>query len=92
MQLPTDCSANFHQISRMSPGHAAWNNTEAPQDRAIVHVLASDDRGSYVIPFPVVFRDDNWFNLYTGQMISDDVYVEGWLPWPEPIYDAAKVS
>ena len=39
-----------------------WNSTTAPEEGAIVYVLAVDDRGQYLIPFPVVFRDDSWWN------------------------------
>ena len=40
-----------------------WNSTTTPEEGAIVYVLAADDRGQYVIPFPVVFRDDSWWTL-----------------------------
>ena len=42
-------------------------HTTAPEEGAIVYVLAKDDRGQYVIPFPVVFRDDSWWNAHTGK-------------------------
>jgi len=37
-----------------------WNSTTAPEEGATIYVLALDDIGHYVIPFPVVFRDDSW--------------------------------
>jgi hypothetical protein len=38
-----------------------WNSTTTPEEGAIVNVLAADNIGQYLIPFPVVFRDDSWF-------------------------------
>jgi len=32
-----------------------WKSTTTPQAGATVYVLALDDIGDYVIPFPVVF-------------------------------------
>ena len=29
-----------------------WNSTTTPEEGAIVYLLAADDRGQYVIPFP----------------------------------------
>ena len=58
-----------------------WNKTEAPEEGAIVRVLVSDDGGEYVIPFPVVFREDSWFNSATGEELADELFVEGWRPW-----------
>src|ERR1019366_1010506 len=37
-----------------------------------------DDRGQYVIPFPVVFRDDSWWNAHTGE--ERDTFIAGWRP------------
>jgi len=45
---------------------------------AIVYVLAADDTGQYEIPFPVVFRDDSWWNARTGQEL--DTFIAGWRP------------
>jgi hypothetical protein len=53
-----------------------WNSTTAPEEGAIVYVLAVDDWGQYVIPFPVVFRDDNWLNARTGEEL--DTFIAGW--------------
>ena len=39
-------------------------------------MLASDDRGPYVLPFPVRFADDRWWNADTGEEL--EVYIEGW--------------
>jgi hypothetical protein len=55
-----------------------WNRTTAPQEGAIVHVLAMDKRGQYLIPFPVVFRDDSWWNARTGEEL--DTFIVGWRP------------
>ncbi len=54
LALADDCSARYHEVR---PALAiGWNSTEAPEDGARVRVLASDDRGRYAIPFPVIFR------------------------------------
>ena len=34
----------------------AWNSTTTPKEGAIVYVLAADDIGQYVIPFPSYFE------------------------------------
>ena len=35
-----------------------------------MYVLASDNRGQYEIPFPVVFRDDSWRDAHTGEELD----------------------
>ena len=55
-----------------------WNSERPPEDDAVVYVLAEDKRGEYELPFPVVFRDDRWWNAQTAQEL--DVYVAGWRP------------
>lgn len=45
------------------------NSATAPEEGAIVYVLAEDNQGRYLIPFPVVFRDDSWWNARTGEVI-----------------------
>ena len=55
-----------------------WNSKTAPEEGAIVYVLAADNRGQYVIPFAVVFRDDSWWNACTGEEL--DTFVVGWRP------------
>ena len=74
----------------MSPPDDEWNRAEAPVDGAIVRVLASDDHGEYAIPFPVIFRCDEWFNIATGEELADEVFVEGWRPWAA--HDRAEES
>ena len=44
-----------------------WNSTTTPEEGATVYVLAADNWGQYEIPFPVVFRDDSWWNARTGK-------------------------
>lgn len=56
----------------------AWNSTTTPKEGAIVYVLAADDIGQYVIPFPVLFRDDSWWNAQTGEEL--DAFIAGWRP------------
>jgi hypothetical protein len=60
----------------MTPRTDGWNNVEAPEVCAIVRVIVSDDRGEYVLPFAVVFRDDDWFNASTREKLSHAVHVE----------------
>lgn len=55
-----------------------WNNNEPPMNNAIVQVLAEDQRGQYEVPFPVVFRDDSWWNAHTGEEL--DAYIAAWRP------------
>ncbi len=55
-----------------------WNNWDAPENDALVYVLAEDQRGQYEVPFPVVFRDDRWRNAHTGEEL--DIYVAAWRP------------
>ena len=58
--------------------NSEWNSTTAPEEGAIVYVLAADGRGQYEIPFPVVFRDDSWWNARTGEEL--DAFIAGWRP------------
>ena len=53
-----------------------WNSTTTPEEGAIVYVLALDNIGQYVIPFPVVFRDDSWWNAHTGEELV--TFIAGW--------------
>jgi hypothetical protein len=55
-----------------------WNSTTAPEEGAIVYVLAADNIGQYVIPFRVVFRDDSWWNARTEEEL--DTFIVGWRP------------
>ena len=55
-----------------------WNSPSVPEEGAVVYVLAADDQGQYEIPFKVLFRDDSWWNVQTGQEL--DVFVAGWRP------------
>jgi hypothetical protein len=53
-----------------------WNSTMAPEEGAIVYVLAADNIGQYEIPFLITFRDDSWWNARTGQEL--DIFIVGW--------------
>jgi hypothetical protein len=55
-----------------------WNSETAPEEGAIVRVLGADHRGQYLIPFPVIFRDDCWWNALTGEEL--DTFIVGWRP------------
>ena len=57
---------------------AEWNSTTTPEVGSTVYVLAADNIGQYVIPFPVVFRDDSWWNARTGEEL--DAFIAGWRP------------
>ena len=58
---------------------AKWNNESLPENDAVVYVLAEDKRGQYQVPFPVVFRDDCWWNAETAQEL--DAYIAAWRPF-----------
>lgn len=53
-----------------------WNCSSAPEEGAVVYVLAEDDFGRYPIPFQVVFRNDRWWNADTGEEL--EAYIAGW--------------
>ena len=55
-----------------------WNSTTTPEEGATVYVLALDNIGQYEIPFPVVFRNDSWWNAHTGEEL--DAFIAGWRP------------
>ena len=55
-----------------------WNSATAPEEGAIVNVLAKDNLGQYSIPFPVLFRDDRWWNASSGKEL--DTFIVGWRP------------
>jgi hypothetical protein len=48
-----------------------WNSETVPEEGAIVQVLAADGRGQYVIPFPVIFRDDCWWNARAFSRLTE---------------------
>jgi hypothetical protein len=56
-----------------------WIDTHAPAEGQTVRVQSRDDFGSYVLSFPVAFRDDDWFNAQTSERL--ECYVAGWVPW-----------
>jgi hypothetical protein len=45
-----------------------------------------DTRGFYILPFPVEFRDDDWWNARTGEEL--DCFIAGWTPWDDLAEDA----
>jgi hypothetical protein len=47
-----------------------WNSTTPPEEGAIVYVLALDQIGQYLVPFPVVLRDDSWWNARIGEELG----------------------
>jgi hypothetical protein len=77
--LPHDCSTRFVEVRPTQ--HTNWNRSDAPQEGALVRVLAEDDYGEYAIPFVVVFKNDSWFNGRTHEELDPEVYIAGWMPW-----------
>ena len=55
-----------------------WIDTDAPAEGQIVQVRAKDYRGFYVLPFAVIFHDDEWWNARTEERLS--CYIAGWRP------------
>jgi hypothetical protein len=55
---------------------AGFRVDAAPDDGVVVDVCAEDRHGVYMLPFPVVFRDDDWWNAQTGEML--ECFVAGW--------------
>jgi hypothetical protein len=79
LRFPLLCSPQTARVERSTEmPQAEWNRITIPEDGAIVYVLAQDNRGQYVIPFPVVFRDDSWWNACTGEEL--DTFIAGWRP------------
>jgi hypothetical protein len=64
----------------------AWIDTRAPVEGQIVLVRVQDTRGFYILPFPVEFRDDDWWNARTGEEL--DCFIAGWTPWDDLAEDA----
>jgi hypothetical protein len=76
---------DYGQASRVEPPgrgggtpETEWNSTTTPEEGATVYVLAADNWGQYVIPFPVVFGDDSWWNARTREEL--DAFIAGWRP------------
>ena len=57
---------------------ADWNDTDAPAKGQLVQVRAQDGHGFYVLPFVVIFRDDEWWNARTEELL--DCYISAWRP------------
>ncbi len=57
---------------------AKWNSHTVPQDGETVYVLATDDKGEYEVPFPVLFKEDSWLNASTYEEL--EVFVAAWRP------------
>jgi hypothetical protein len=57
-----------------------WIDTaaHAPVEGQIVQVRSKNHHGFYIVPFPVEFRDDEWWNVDTGQKL--DCFVAAWRP------------
>ena len=57
-----------------------WIDTaaHAPVEGQIVQVRSKNHHGFYIVPFPVEFRDDEWWNMHTGQKL--DCFVAAWRP------------
>jgi hypothetical protein len=55
---------------------APYRSDAMPEDGQIVDVVAEDRRGRYAIPFPVLFKDDLWWNAQSGQELL--CHIAGW--------------
>jgi hypothetical protein len=55
-----------------------WIDTDAPAEGQIVQVRSKNHHGFYIVPFPVEFRDGEWWNVLTGQKL--DCFVAAWRP------------
>jgi hypothetical protein len=55
-----------------------WIDTDAPAEGQLVQVRARDGRGFYIIPFPGIFPDDEWWNARTEEPL--DCFVAAWRP------------
>lgn len=55
-----------------------WNSSTPPKEGDVVRVLAQDRYGEYLIPFPVAFRDNAWWNPGTGEQLTAEIV--GWRP------------
>jgi hypothetical protein len=53
-----------------------WIDSDAPAEGQLVQVRAQDRRGFYVLPFAVIFRDDEWWNARTEEPL--DCFVAAW--------------
>ncbi len=57
---------------------ADWINADSPPEGQLVQVRAQDDHGFYILPFVVVFRDDDWWNARTEERL--ECYIAAWRP------------
>jgi hypothetical protein len=55
---------------------APYRSDAMPEEGQIVDVVAEDRRGRYALPFPVLFRDDEWINAQSGERL--ECYISGW--------------
>jgi len=61
-----------------SIAESEWIDTDAPAEGQIVQVRAHDGRGFYVLPFIIIFHDDEWWNARTEERL--DCFVAAWRP------------
>jgi hypothetical protein len=69
-------AGRFQTARKSGEGWLKRNGTPEAFPRIVVHVLAVDRRGRYMIPFRVVFRDGRWWNARTGEQL--DAVIVGW--------------
>ncbi len=79
-----------------SIAESEWIDTDAPAEGQIVQVRAQDGHGFYVLPFIIIFHDDEWWNARTEERL--DCFVAAWRPLnglphtrhdPQPLEPAA---
>jgi hypothetical protein len=61
-----------------SIAESEWIDTDAPAEGQIVQVRAQDGSGFYVLPFIIIFHDDEWWNARTEERL--DCFVAAWRP------------
>jgi hypothetical protein len=59
-----------------------WIDTDAPAEGQSVQVREQDGHGFCVLPFVVIFRDDEWWNARTEKPL--DWYFPAWRPMSSP--------
>jgi hypothetical protein len=52
-----------------------------PPEHTLLRILAKDREKEYILPWPYVYRDDDFFAAKTGLSLDDSVAVTGWKLW-----------
>lgn len=82
MNFPQICDDNAAQLHEVfEPRGDDWRSDDAPPNETLVRIIAKDQRGTYEIPFAVLFKDDKWLNASTREEL--DCFVAGWREWKD---------